>query len=271
MHTKTLRKVGPLALGSSLLMLSMIPAAAAFAATNSYISNVTTTANGIGVSATSTTTPPNLKVEYQFWATNPSGHTWILRKFEPSATFKWTPPSSGTFKVQSFALTEYQVAHKDWGAAVAGTTVTDQADEATAISIAGAPTANIGVNTAETLTVTGTDAAGQTVPITATPTWSLPSGTTGATLETLTNGGVVFNATQPGSYAVTATVDGLTATHTIVVYGAPAAVKLSAASTTLVADGVATDTITATVVDANGNTVSDYNGTLDVTDRKSVV
>ncbi|NMP22906.1 beta strand repeat-containing protein [Sulfobacillus harzensis] len=46
--------------------------------------------------------------------------------------------------------------------------------------------------------------------------------------------------------------------------GAPATVKLSAASSSLVADGQATDTITATVVDANGNTVANFNGSAKV-------
>lgn len=45
-------------------------------------------------------------------------------------------------------------------------------------------------------------------------------------------------------------------------FGQAAAVKLSAASSSLVADGQATDTITATVVDANGNPVANYNGTI---------
>ena len=272
MQTQTIKKVGSLALGSSFLVLSMLPAAAAFAATNHYITNVTTTANGTSVSATSTTTPAHLKVWYQFRATTPQGHTWILRRFEASPTFKWTPPKSGTYHVQAFALTQYQVATHQWKAAVSGTTVTDsKTPQVSSISISGAPTANIGTNTAETLTVVAKNSSGTVVSNPGTPTWSLPSGTSGATLQTLTNGGTVFDATAAGTYTVTATLDGQTATAKIVVYGSPAAVKLSAASSSLAADGAATDKITATVVDSNGNTVANYSGTATIADSLNLI
>ncbi len=248
-----------------MLFLSMLPAASALAASN-FITNVTTSVNGSTVSATSTTHPQGLHVWYQFRATAPSGHTWIMRKFESGSSVQWTPPTTGTYQVQAFALTQWQVQHKDWKAAVTGTITNDVADQVASISIAGAPTSNIATNTAETLSVVATDSSKNVVANPGTPTWSLPSGTTGATIQNLTNGGVVFDATAAGSYTVTATLNGLTATSTIVVYGAPAAVKLSPASASLVADGSATDTVTATVVDANGNTVPTFNGQLTVTD-----
>lgn len=264
MQKQTLRRVVPLAVGSSLLLLSLVPATAAFAQ-NIYISNVQTTADGTSVTASSTTYPAGLHVWYQFRAETPAGHWWILRKFESSPTFTWTPPQSGTYHVQAFALTQYQVATKQWKKAVAGDVTTDSASEAiSSISISGAPTANIAVNTLETLSVVAKNSSGTVVTPSAKPTWTLAP-TTGATLQTLTDGNVVFDATTAGSYTVTASLDGQTATATIVVYGAPAAIKVSSASSTLVADGQATDTITATVVDSNGNTVPSFNGSLTVT------
>lgn len=73
--------------------------------------------------------------------------------------------------------------------------------------------------------------------------------------------------TAPGTYNITATVGGVTSTPLVVtVPGAPSALKLSAASPSLVADGSSTDTLTATVVDANGNPVTSFNGTVSFSD-----
>ncbi len=240
------------------MVLSMLPAAAAFAATNHYITNVKASANGTSVSATSTTTPAHLKVWYQFRATTPQGHTWILRRFEASPTFTWTPPKSGTYHVQAFALTQYQVATHQWKAAVAGTTVTDS--QVSSISISGAPSGSVAPNTAETLSVVAKNSAGNVVSNPGTPTWSV-SPTSGATLQNLTDGGVVFDASTAGNYTVTATLDGQTATATVAVYGTASAIKLTPKSSSLAADDAATDVVTATVVDSNGNVVGNYNGT----------
>lgn len=73
--------------------------------------------------------------------------------------------------------------------------------------------------------------------------------------------------TTAGVYHITATVDGITsAPLTVTVAGAASGLKLTAASPTIVADSTATDTITATVVDVNGNLVSGYNGMMEFRD-----
>ncbi|MDA8206802.1 MAG: hypothetical protein M0Z36_12115 [Thermaerobacter sp.] len=260
-----LKKAVPLALGSSMMILSMLPAAAAFAATNNYISNVQTHVNGKTVSATSN--HGHLNVWYQFRVTAPNGHMWIQRRFAKSPSMTWVPPGSGTYHVEAFALTQWQVAHKQWNKAVAGTKATDtKAAQVASISISGAPSANVRENTAVTLSVVAKDSSGNVISNPGTPTWSLPSGTTGATVQTLATGGAVFDATAAGTYTVTASLDGQTATAKIVVYGLPASVKLTPASSTISADGSSQETVTATVVDSNGNTVADYNGQITVTD-----
>ena len=76
--------------------------------------------------------------------------------------------------------------------------------------------------------------------------------------------GSTFVATAPGNYTVTGTAGDLTATITIGVYGQASGVTLSTSSSPLVADGAATDTITAKVVDANGNVVANFNGNVNV-------
>jgi uncharacterized protein YjdB len=74
----------------------------------------------------------------------------------------------------------------------------------------------------------------------------------------------VFTATAAGTYTVAANVGGTTVSTNVNVYGVAAAVKLSAASSSIIANGSSTDVITATVVDANGNTVANYNGNVNV-------
>ncbi len=117
--------------------------------------------------------------------------------------------------------------------------------------------ANIGTGTADTLTVTG-------VPSNATVNWSVTSSNSATGLVSGHGDTATFVATAPGSYAVQASVNGLTASATVTVFGQAAAVKLSPSSSTVVADGEATDAVTLTVVDASGNTVSNFNGSVTI-------
>ena len=77
----------------------------------------------------------------------------------------------------------------------------------------------------------------------------------------------VLVATQPGTYQITATVDGVKSnTLSVTVVGPAAGVQLAAATNSLVVGGSATDLITATIVDAGGNPVTNFNGTLEFRD-----
>ncbi len=132
------------------------------------------------------------------------------------------------------------------------------------VSVKGAST-NLGPNSNEALTVSAATASGQaiTLPAGAQVTWSVDN-QNGFINGTGTTANLVV--TQPGTYNVTATVDGVQSKpFTVNVYGNVANIKLSAAQSNLVANGVSTDVITATAVDANGNTVGNYNGTATVT------
>ncbi len=123
-------------------------------------------------------------------------------------------------------------------------------------------------NTAEQLTVVAKDASGNIVNVNSSQISYNVSGS-GATSSSgafvSSNGQLVVTA--PGTYIITATVDNVSsAALEVVVPGAPAALKLSAATPSLVADGASTDTITAAVVDANGNPVTNFNGTIEFKD-----
>jgi protocatechuate 3,4-dioxygenase beta subunit len=76
----------------------------------------------------------------------------------------------------------------------------------------------------------------------------------------------VFTATAAGAYTIQAAIGSTDLTTTVNVYGQAASVSLVFPnnSATLTANG-ATDQVTAKVLDANGNVVSNFNGTLNVT------
>ncbi|KYP79725.1 S-layer homology domain-containing protein [Ferroacidibacillus organovorans] len=70
-----------------------------------------------------------------------------------------------------------------------------------------------------------------------------------------------FIPTAPGTYTIVATVDGVqSAPFTVNVFGQAAGVKLSASSTSVVANGVSLNKVTATIVDGNGVPVTNFSG-----------
>ena len=71
----------------------------------------------------------------------------------------------------------------------------------------------------------------------------------------------VFTATAAGTYTIQAAIGTTDLTTSVTVIGSAASVTLSAASTSFAASiGTKVDTVTATVVDASGNTLSNYSG-----------
>ncbi len=131
------------------------------------------------------------------------------------------------------------------------------------VSVTGAST-NMAPNTNEALSVSVASASGQaiTLPSGAQVTWSVDN-QNGFINGTGTTANLVV--TQPGTYNVTATVDGVQSKpFAVTVYGQAAAVKVTPASGTLVANGSATDAVTVGVYDANGNVVGNFNGTASV-------
>lgn len=110
--------------------------------------------------------------------------------------------------------------------------------------------ASVGVGGQVTFTAKGLDGDGKEMTIT--PTWSVDK-----------NGVVdqngVFGASASGVATITAKVGDISGTATVNVYGTATAIKLST-PTTIVANGKSTTTLTATIVDAAGNTVGNYSG-----------
>ncbi|WP_153005146.1 hypothetical protein [Ferroacidibacillus organovorans] len=119
---------------------------------------------------------------------------------------------------------------------------------------------NVSPNSVVQLSLALRSANGQTqaIPANANVTYALDN-QTGAVLDTYSGTLIV---TQPGTYTVTATVDGVSVAPLIITaYAQPAGINLSSSSSTLTANGQALDTMTATIVDSTGQTVSNASGT----------
>ncbi|MCL6599128.1 MAG: hypothetical protein K6T81_10360 [Alicyclobacillus macrosporangiidus] len=122
---------------------------------------------------------------------------------------------------------------------------------------------NEAVGQKETLSVKLTTADGKATAPAGTVTWSV-DGDGSAVVD----GSGHFIASAPGTYTVTASYQGQTATAKVVVYGDAAALSIRAAADSLVANGKTGNTITVNALDANGQVAASYNGTVTISAPK---
>lgn len=120
---------------------------------------------------------------------------------------------------------------------------------------------NVEVGQQDALALTLSDPNGDALIPSGNVTWSVNGGGSsmnGATIDQTTG---IFEASAAGMYQVTASIHGFPAiTQQVLVYGQATGVKLTASTSTLVADGAATDTVTVQATDANGNVIPTFNG-----------
>jgi hypothetical protein len=116
-------------------------------------------------------------------------------------------------------------------------------------------TVDLTVGATQKFTVAGQDANGNAVAAPANVTWTASKGFVAA------DGTFAATNDVTGTVTLTATAGTVSGTATATVFGAPAKVVV-AAPTALVANGVSTTDLVATVQDANGNVVKNYSGTL---------
>lgn len=259
-----------------MVLWGLVPATAALAASsnNPYIQSVTTSVSGDTATASSVHKPPYVHVWYQFRITSPQGHQWIARRFQSGDSFTWTPPknATGPYEIEAYALTQFQVAHKDWALAVGSTPAVLSVGVLASIQMPTTlPALTAGQTTPDQVSVqlvnsNGTNAANETVTLTSS---DPQAASVPASVTTNGNGQASFNVTAgtkaDANVTITAQVGSVSTTTTVAVNpAAPAAVILSPASSDMAADGQASETLTGTVVDQYGNTVSGYNGTVGV-------
>lgn len=273
---KASKLVGGLTLASSMLWMSLLPTAAAYASSGPSVQSVTLSSSasngkanpGDTVTFTATAVDPNGTPEYQFWYEDPSG-VWHGQNWSTNNTFQLNNVQAGSYEVVVYAIDQSQAQKGQWSAEVNSeqTNSNQFVNVQSSVSLTASAT-SVAPLTQVTLRASYSNLTNPVFqfwvynPNTQTWTSSGPYSTTNTYSFTPPNAGtyqvVVYakdlDAPQNASFAVWDSKN-------IAVYGQAAAVKLSAASSSLVADGTATDTITATVVDASGNTVANYNGT----------
>ena len=200
---------------------------------------------------------------YQFWYKTPSG-TWNQSgNYSSSGTFSFKAATTGTYNIIAYAKSP--LALNDPEGALYSKTITEKSVNAvSSVSVSGSNDFAAGNST--TLTATPT-ANGSVVTSPTSVSWTVTSsnGTTSDVAFTHPNSLVTsFNvpSNDPGTYMVTASVDGVNSSaYKVMAYGNASMVSETATSSQVVADGQQLDTVTATVTDSNGNTVKDYSGT----------
>ncbi len=270
-----------LTLASSLLWLSLLPPALAVAQSGPTVTPGSVSLSGPtrssvegSVTFQASAQDPNGTALYQFWVQEPNGQWVDAQNYSQSSSFTLSTPSAGNYLVAVDVLDKSQVAAGDWAAAQ--TTLPD----------------GVFVQSAVTVSASTTDApAGTSIVLTATAQhifdpvyqfWWEQNGQwhqSGAYQSSST-----FSFTPPGSGAVTYVAYAksplaannphgalMSLVGTTTEYGMASAVAVSLASPTVVADGVATDTVTVTVQDSNHNTVANFNGSVVVTGSSSLV
>lgn len=279
-----------------MVLMSLLPAASAFAATAPTLtmtgpSNISVSPGG---SATFTVSGTGLasNEEYQFWVETPSGKWQVAQNYSSNNSFTINNAQSGNYLVEAYAMTPAQIKAGNWSAAVAsnhgesdgifvGSTVS------TTVTVAGTstPATDVAPGTQITAKASSTGVYNPQYQF-----WvEAPSGHTwgnGSAWKQLggysTSTNATFTAPWAGDYKVVAYAKSplglnnpaaalMSNEATPAAYGTASAVKLSPASSSVVADGKQIDTVTATVVDSNGNVVKDFNGTATVSISGSAV
>ncbi|WP_053959899.1 hypothetical protein [Sulfobacillus thermosulfidooxidans] len=273
------KKASGVALGSSMLLLSMLPAASAFAASAPAVVSVSlsseqgTVAVGNTVSFTATTQQTGSGTPlFQFWYEGPHGN-WHGSSWSTSNTFQLPPLEQGSYEVVVYA--------KDKGQSVPVDSEATNTNQFVNVDSSATLTAPSLTNVAPGTTLNFTASSKNLT----NPVYQLwiqkPDGTWFSSGPYQSSPDFSVTADVAGDYKAVLFAKDLNAPQdaqfsefskaTFDAFGQAAAVKLSAASSSLVADGQATDTITATVVDANGNPVANFNGTVTIASSGSGV
>ncbi len=270
-----------LTLASSLIWLSLIPPALAIAQSGPTVTPGSVTLSGPTRSSVegqvtfqATAQDPNGTALYQFWVQEPNGQWVDAQNYSASSRFTLATPSAGNYLVAVDVMDQSQVAAGDWSAAQ--TTLPDGVFVQSAVTVS-ASTTDAPAGTSITLSATAQNIFDPLYQF-----WWEQNGQwhqSGAYQSSST-----FSFTPPGSGAVTYVAYAksplaannphgalMSPVGTTTEYGLASQVAVSLASPTVVADGLATDTVTVTVEDSNHNTVANFNGSVVLTGSSSHV
>ena len=262
-------------MSSSMLLMSLLPVGSALAATAPTVTSVTLGAEqgavGVGntVSFTATATQNGSgSPMYQFWYQGVNGN-WHGSTWSQNNNFSLPALQKGSYEVVVYA--------KDKGQSMSvnsETTMSNQFVNVDSTLVISTNTKNAAPNSTVTITAKSTYLTNAVYQY-----WiGTPDGSGGFNWRA--NGNYTASTTysfQPptsGKYRIAVYAKDLNAPQDAQfaldqvmwqeVFGKAASVTLTPSSSTLAADGAASETITATVLDKNGNVVADYNGPVGV-------
>nr|MDA8198036.1 hypothetical protein [Thermaerobacter sp.] len=264
-----------LTMASSLAWMSILPATAVFAQSAPTVTPGSVTLSGpihpTNGSATFTAgaSDPNGTAEYQFWVESPTG-TWSdMQNYSTNNTFTLSTPSAGDYLVAVEVMDQAQVAAGDWS--MAQTTLPDGVFNSSTVSVMSNANGEVAKGQSVTLTAT---ASGIFSPLY--QFWyQAPDGTWSQSGAYQSSNTFTFTAGQSGTYKYVAYAKSPAAANnqhgalesnvgSQVAYGTASQVVLSPARPTVVANGSATDLLTATVEDSHGDRVANFSGTVTV-------
>ena len=258
-------------MGSSMMILSMLPAASAFAQTAPTVTltevghNTVAAQVSVGSPVVFTASSTASNAEYQFWIESPNGTWTSAGGYSSNNSYTLTPSQSGDYLVTAYALSSSQLATGDYAAATnIGTDGNQQVD-------------GVFVNSSVTLSTSKASVvAGHAFTVSATATniydaqyqfwYKNPSGTWKQSGNYSSSNSFTFTPSQSGTYTFIAYAksplainDPEGALYSNVASGTVLPVVhigLTDSASSLTNNGKSTDTFTAAVTDANGNPMS---------------
>lgn len=267
-----------LTMASSLVWMTLLPAASAFAAAGPTVTPGSVTLTGSSVTSTvrgtvafrASASDPHGTAEYQFWVETPAGVWRDAQNYSPDPAFTLSTPSAGDYLVAVDVLNQAQVAAGDWSQVQ--TTLPDAVFVNSSVGVtSSAPPAGVPVGQAVTLT-----AQAQNITQPLYQFWvESPRGQWTQSGAYQSRPTFTFPVTEEGAYHYVAYAKSPLAANdshgalqsavgAVTAVGAAAQVMLSATSPTLVANGSARDTLVATVEDAAGDPVTTFDGMVTV-------
>ncbi len=262
-----------LTMASSLAWMSILPATAVMAMTTPtvtpgsvHLSGPIRPTNG-SVTFTASASDPNGTAEYQFWVESPNGQWTDMQNYSTNNTFALATPSQGDYLVVVDVLDQAQVAAGDWSQAQ--TTLPDGVFNGSTVSVASNASGSVSKGTLVTLTATSSGIFDPLYQF-----WyQEPNGTWHQSGPYQSSNQFTFTAGMSGTYKFVAFAKSPEAANnqhgalqsnvgTQVAYGTASQVVLTMASPTVVANGSATDMLTATVEDSHGDVVANFTGTV---------
>ena len=267
-----------LTMASSLAWMSILPATAVFAQGTPtvtpgsvHLTGPIRPTNG-SATFTASASDPNGTAEYQFWVESPTGVWSDMQNYSTNNTFTLATPSQGDYLVVVDVMDKAQVAAGDWN--LAQTTLPDGVFNGSTVSVASSVSGEVAKGTSVTLTATSSGIFSPLYQF-----WyQEPNGTWKQSGPYQSSNRFAFTTSMSGTYKFVAFAKSPAAANnqhgalqsnvgSQVAYGTASQVVLTPASPSVVANGSATDLLTATVKDSHGNTVANFSGTVNVLEQ----